>query len=70
MNRWYGKVLFFFLCLTLVLTNAVPLSAQAAPAGSKLVPRWVAPKPVHTTIMAGQSREVVSVKFVEAHPTG
>jgi hypothetical protein len=63
MNQRTIKVLSFLLVFTLMAGNYV--SALAAPAEKALAQRWVASKPVHTVIQAGQSHEIIEVKFVE-----
>jgi hypothetical protein len=65
MNQLFRKVLSFFLGITLLISVVLPISAQAAAPESSLKARWTAPKPVHTQIAAGQSSEVIELKFVE-----
>jgi hypothetical protein len=47
------------------LANVSPAAAQPAPFQSGLKPRWVPPKPAHTTVKDEQFLGTIEVKFVE-----
>ncbi len=55
-----GSVIMTALILLLVVLVTVPSRA-----GGTVLPRQVHSKPLHTLIVAGQSRDVVHVKFAE-----
>jgi hypothetical protein len=47
------------------LANVNPASAQPAPLDSGFKPRWVPPKPAHTTVVDEQFLGTIEVKFAE-----
>lgn len=63
MKQGYMKVVSILLVFVLFIGSTIP--AQAASSEKTLARRWVASKPVHTVIQAGQSTEIIEVKFVE-----